>query len=308
MKNGVMWPILLILFVLSAFLAGGCGESNFEKGKRLFDQGFYEQAMPYLEKSDEGEHFIQTKEMIRQSKEKIEEAADADCLRHAEDYMEMLLQAKTVGTWDKVIQELKAYRCRKLNVKPYVDKAYYKYIAYLAEWDAYPKAVEKYCEYTGCETQPPHLLIREEEISITDDKGKEKQETIQQEIPIAKHEIVMEMFLWLVKKEAKNARWLDRYAKFLYDNTRYKNALDAYNTLAALEGIGYEVKSRAKLTADHLSKGGRRKSVEGEDYRFFWVEDVKTKSKIKALLKDLEKARKEKEEAERRKEATATPK
>jgi len=37
-----------------------------------------------------------------------------------------------------------------------------------------------------------------------------------------------------------------------------------------------------------------------EKLRFFWIEDVKSKSKLKALRKDLEKARKEREQAEQK--------
>ena len=306
MKRGFKWvkgcsPIVAILLFL---VVGGCGKSAFEEGRELYDKGLYEQALPLLDKAKrEGEHFIQADDMIRQAKIKIEEAAEEECVRRAENYLDILSQTKTVDTWDKIIQELKSFKCRKLNVRPHVDKAFYRFVTYLAQWDHYPDAVNKYCEYSGCEAKPPHVLIREEEIVITDEDGKEKEEVIQQEIPIAEHSIAVEMFKWLVRKDAQNARWFDRYAKFLYDTERYTDALGAYSTIAEMGGIGYEFKSRAKVVVDHLKKGGLRPRAEGENYRFFWIEQVRSKSKLKALKKDLEKARREREEAEKRKQA-----
>ncbi len=304
MKFGVLGMKVAILLAVVSVLMIGCGPSSFEQGQELFNKGLYERAIPLLEKAKEdGEQYIKAEEMIRQAKVKMEEEADADCVRRAENYLNVLGETKTVGTWDKIVEELKAFKCRKLNAKPYVDKAYYRFIAYLAEWDAYPQAVEKFCQFTGCETQPPHILIREEELTITDDKGKEKEEVIQQEIPIAEHSTAVKMFQWLSKKDPKNGRWFDRYAKFLYDNERYQDALDAYKAISEIEELGYEVKSRAKLAAEHLMKGGRRPRMEGEKLRFFWIEDVKKKSKLKALRKDLEKARKEREQAEQKENA-----
>ncbi len=277
----------------------GCGKSSYEQGKELFDQGAYEQALPLLEAAKkDNDHFIQVEEMIRQSKVKMVEQADKDCERRAENYQEMLAQAKTVDTWDRVMAELKTFSCRKVVPKPYIDAAYFRFISYLAEWDAYPQAVSKYCEFTGCEAAEARVLVREEEVIITDENNKEKKEIIQQEIPIAQHEIVMEMFKWLAGKDPKNGRWFDRYAKFLYDNERYKDALEAYEAIAKIETLGYEVKSRAQLAAEHLRKGGRRARQPGEEVSFFWIEEVKTKSKLKALKRELEAARKELEEAE----------
>ncbi|RJO69589.1 MAG: hypothetical protein C4523_06125 [Myxococcales bacterium] len=296
--GATVWGAAL-LGALLLVLAVGCGKSSFEEGKLLFDKGMYPEAVAKLEAAKaKNDNFIQAEELIRQAKEKMEEQADKDCLARADNFVEMLSQAKTVETWDNVMQELKAFQCRKLNAKPYIDKAYYRYIAYLAEWDAYPQAVDKFCEFTGCEDKPPRILVREEEITILDENGKEKEETIQQEIPIVEHSIAMEMFPWLVKKDPKNARWFDRYAKFLYDTERYKEALEAYGALAQLEGVGYEVKSRAQLTVDHLSKGQRKPRLPGDNYRFFWIEEVKTKSKLKALRRELEKAQQQRQQAE----------
>jgi tetratricopeptide (TPR) repeat protein len=289
--------------LVMATIVGCGGKSDFEKGKELYDKGLYEQAMPFLEKAKSGDTMMQADQMIRDAKVKMEEEADRECVRKAENFMDLLQQAKTIQSWDQVVADFKSFRCRTLETKPYIDKAYYNFVQYLAKWDAYPKAVDKFCEFTGCEAQPPHMLIREEEIKINDEQGKEKTETIQQEIPIAQHDIAMTMFKWLMEKDQANARWFDRYAKFLYDLERYKEAREAYQAIAETEGVGYEVKSRAKLTVEHLDKGKVRRAGPDDSYRFFWIEEAKQKSKVKGLLKELEAARKEKEEAERKQDA-----
>lgn len=303
MKSGALWGTLILVAALS-FGASGCGKSSFEQGMELYEKGVYEQALPHLEKAKkEGDHYIKAEELIRKAKAKIEEEADQDCLRRAGNYVDVLSQAKTVESWDKVIQELKSFRCRKLNTKSYVDRAYYQFIAYLSEWDAYPQAVEKFCEHTGCEAKAPHILIREEEVTIIDDDGKEKEETIQREIPIAQHGIALEMFYWLARKDMKNARWFDRYAKFLYDNERFAEAKEAYESIVKLEGVGYEFKSRAELTVEHLKIGRHLMRESPDKPRFFWIEEVGRKSRLKALRRDLEKAKNEREEAERKRKA-----
>lgn len=297
------------VLVLALLMLAACssGKSDFETGKEIFDKGLYEEALPFLEKAKTGENALQAEQMIRDARQKMEEEADRDCVRRAENFMELLQQAKTVPSWDLVMADLKTFRCRSLEVKPYIDKGYYTFIQYLAKWDAYPKAVDKFCEFVGCETRPPHVLIREEEITITDEQGKEKQETIQQEIPVAPHEIAMDMFKWLMEKDPANARWFDRYAKFLFDVERYRESREAYEAIATTDGIGYEVKSRAKLTVEHLNKGRLRRAGADDNYRFFWAEEAKQKSKVKGLLKEMEAARKAKEEAEQKPQDAQTP-
>ena len=203
--------------------------------------------------------------------------AEQDCLRRAESFVTVLSEAKTVEAWDKVLHELKTFKCRKLSTKPYVDRAFFRFVSYLAQWDAYPQAVAKYCEYFGCEASEAHVLIREEEIAVIGEDGKETEETIQQEIPIAQHDIAVKMFNWLLTKDIKNARWFDRYAKFLYDNERFKEAQEAYQAISEAKGVGYEIKSRAQLTVEHLKSGKHRKAKTPEMARFFWIEDVKTR-------------------------------
>jgi len=286
MQAGFSFKLAIILILLPVFMIAGCGKSEFEQGKELYDQGKMEQALPLLKKAS-GKEKIPAQTMIAEIEKKQEEDAEKNCQERVENYLKMLSQCKTTTAWDKTIVELKAFKCRKVDPKPYIDKAYVQFISYLAKWDNYPQAIDKFCEFTGCETEEPHLLIREEDIMITNDEGKKIEETIQQEFLIAPHELSKKMFLWLIEKDPVNARWFDRYAKYLYTNERYKNAQDSYETIANLENIGYEVKSRAKVAADHLKKGGRAKRISGDNHRYFWVEDVKKKSKLKALKKDL---------------------
>lgn len=294
MKVGFFFKSSIILVFLSFLFVSGCGKSEFEQGKELYDQGKLEQALPLLKKA-EGKDKIAAETMISDINKKLDEAELKNCHDRVENYLKMLAECKTVAAWEKTLEELKNFKCRDVDPKPYVDKAYVQFISYLAKWDNYPQAIEIFCEFTGCEAEPPHLLIREEDIMITNDEGKKVEETIQQEFMIAPHETAKKMFLWLIEKDPSNARWFDRYAKFLYTNERYKDAMDSYKTISELENIGYEVKSRAKVAYEHLKKGGRMKRVSGDNHRYFWVEEVKTKSKLKALKKDLISEQKKKE-------------
>ncbi len=291
MKNAWI-PAISAGLLLFASLFIGCGESSFEDGKKLFDEGRLELAQMRLEKVDKSDsNFSKSQEMLKEIQGKLEEKAEKECLDQGENFVKMLKESKTIDTWEKVMEDLKRFACRKLNTKPYIDRGYYNVIAYLSEWDMYPQAVAKYCEFVGCSPDDPRVLIKEEEITVTDENGKEAKEVIQQEIPLAHHETALKMFAWLVDKDMKNARWFDRYAKFMYDTERYKKALEAYEAIAAMENIGYEVKSRAKLTVDHLKKGKYRKPKTEESPIFFFAEEAKIKSRLKALKKDLDKAR-----------------
>ncbi len=296
LKNMRLFAVAALLpFVLLA-----CGPTEFEQGKDMFDKGFYEQAVPHLENAiEKNDNSAAAKKMIKESKVKIVEQKDQECLDKGENYVEMLKQTKVVTSWEKVMQELKQFRCRSLKPKPYIAKGYYNFISYLAEWDAYPQAVSKFCDFSGCEAEEARILIREEEISIFDEKGKEKTEIVQSEIPIADHTNAMEMFKWLVKKDFKNGRWFDRYAKMLWDTERWTDALEAYEAISQVEGLGYEIKSRAKISVEYLKKNRRHKRPDAEYTSFFWIEDAKKKSKLKGLKKDIEKAEKEKAEAEK---------
>jgi len=283
--------------VLAFVFLSACGSDEFELGKQNFDKGYCPEAVQHLERAvKEGKKVAEAQKMIDECKVKIDEADAQACLDKAENYVEMLKNAKVVSAWEKIMEEFKQFKCRDVNPKTYIDRAYYNFIAYLAEWDAYPEAVIKYCEFTGCKFKEARILIREEEVELKskDGKGGVKKEILQDEIPIADHERVMEMMKWLCEKDYKNARWFDRYAKAMWDTDRFAEALQAYEAISSLEKVGFELKNRAKVSADFLKANKRFNRPDAEWVKFFWIEEVKTKSKLKALKKDLEKAEKEK--------------
>jgi len=284
-----------MVVILAVTFLWACGPDEFKIGKENYEKGYCPEAVQHLERSiKEGKSVAESQKMIDDCKIKIDEADAKACLDKAENYVQMMKDAKVVSAWEMIMEEFKQFKCRDVDPKSYIDRAYYNFIAYLAEWDVYPDAVDKYCEFVGCEAKEARVLIREEEVEIKDKDGKPKKEYIQTEIPIADHEKVMEMMKWLCEKDYKNARWFDRYAKAMWDTDRFKESLEAYEAISLIDKAGFELKNRAKVSADFLKANKRFNRPDAEWAKFFWIEDVKTKSKLKALKKDLEKAEKEK--------------
>ena len=73
MRKACLFRVVLI-GIVAAFLLVACGKSAYEQAKELYGKGFYEQAIPLLEKAkEERDHFVEVEDMIRQAKVKLEE-------------------------------------------------------------------------------------------------------------------------------------------------------------------------------------------------------------------------------------------
>ncbi len=307
----------LILFgsALMVWFMLACGPTEFEQGQKAFEAGNYLQAIELLTKAKEkNDNVVKAEEMIATAKIKIEEQKDQDCVDQGKNYQEMLKKLQSVpDEWEKLIQKVKEWRCRKYDPKPVIKKAYDDYFYHLTYYDRVPRALQTWCELNEGEcgeykvrTRIMERSIEVEEIGedgkpVLDSKGKPKMkdDTEQKEVRVSDFEPTMKMMVWLANRDIRFGRVFARYASNLYKWRLYEDSQKAYERILTVEKLSFQVRQEAEVTVKDLKSGNRRKKqAEEEDIRMFWAEEAKTKSKVKKVLsevqpKDEEAAKKE---------------
>ncbi len=297
--------LAIVLASAILLLVGACSEkSPLEKAIEAMNRGAYEYALKELRSIPEQDRTAQVKQLIEKAREEVAKKKNEECKQLAKDRFKLASEAKTAGQFDELISKLRKMNCKGLDVKPMVKEAYVKFIAYLSNRgnpDDYTAAVERYCEIEKCSYKPPRTLIYEEVVKFMDQQGNvKKEEVVQEEIPMVDHERAMAMFDWLIKQNPEYITALDKYARFLNRMERFDMALDAFKKIAEYENAPFQIKDRAKLMVEHLKPlaAGKKKPErkEGEEYQYFWIEEVKKKSKLGGLKKDMEQKQEEKQE------------
>ena len=287
-------PRLLICLIVVMALLSACSEkSNLEQGIDYMKKGSYEMAIKHL-KQVKDENKGKAENLIVKAKEEIAKRDKEACKKLANERFNLLKETKTVSTWEGLMEKLRNTKCEGLDTDDMVQKAYLEFMTLLTDRgqpEDYVDAVAKYCEIEKCEYKPPRQLIYEEVLQLTDADGTKRKEIIQEAIPMVDHERAMDMFKWMFKQNWETIDMFDRYGRYLNRMELFKQAEDVFSTINGIENAPFQIKDRARLMVDHLkqfTKGHKKPPrKEGEEYQYFWVEQVKDKSVMGALKDDV---------------------
>ncbi len=242
----------------SAIFIFSCGNPAVEKADELVKQGSYEAAVKTLEAAPAGQLGEKGSALLKRAKELLESKKKEELRNAALERFKLAGEAKNGKEFDKLMTLANSAQQDAADFAEAKEKAAAAFLGFLTSAggpDDYVEAVKYYKKFIAGHPanqapDKPRVRVFERKMILSSPEGNKKVEELKDEIPIGDNKAAIEMFDWLVSKNADAIANLDRYARFMFKIELYEEAAAAFDKLATgYPAAPYEIVSKAQKMA-----------------------------------------------------------